>query len=110
MHERDGIYYLSYSHGRWNDATYSVHYATAPGPTGPWTYRGVILTTDGTYKGPGHHSLFRDPRDGGWRHADHRWERQDRPGPLSVHPPLALQNVQSEATWASHPTRQSASS
>src|SRR3546814_10253395 len=53
MHERDGIYYLSYSHGRWNDATYSVHYATAPGPTGPWTYRGVILTTDGTYKGPG---------------------------------------------------------
>src|SRR3546814_21074597 len=32
MHERDGIYYLSYSHGRWNDATYSVHYATAPGP------------------------------------------------------------------------------
>src|SRR3546814_10799351 len=53
MHERDGIYYLSYSHGRWNDATYSVHYATAPGPTGPWTYRGVILTTDGTYNGPG---------------------------------------------------------
>src|SRR3546814_2321370 len=34
--------------GRWNDATYSVHYATAPGPTGPWTYRGLILTTDGT--------------------------------------------------------------
>src|SRR3546814_5845385 len=91
MHERDGIYYLSYSHGRWNDATYSVHYATAPGPTGPWTYRGVILTTDGTYKGPGHHSFFRDPRDGGWRIAYHRWERQD--GPRSEEHTSELQSI-----------------
>src|SRR3546814_20642455 len=53
MHERDGSYYLSYSHGRWNDATYSVHYAPAPGPTGPWPSRGVSLPNDGTKNGRG---------------------------------------------------------
>src|SRR3546814_12614906 len=28
MHERDGIYYLSYRPGRWKDATHSVHFST----------------------------------------------------------------------------------
>ncbi|RIA37441.1 glycosyl hydrolase family 43 [Hephaestia caeni] len=103
MHERDGIYYLSYSHGRWNDATYSVHYATAPSPTGPWTYRGVILKTDAAYKGPGHHSFFRDPRDGGWRIAYHRWEGQDGPGPYRGHRRIAIQKISYAADGAIEP-------
>ena len=75
MHERDGLYYLSYSHGSWNRGNYSVHYATAPSPVGPWTYRGVILESDATHQGPGHHSFLRDPRTGNWLIVYHRWER-----------------------------------
>ncbi|MBW4329942.1 family 43 glycosylhydrolase [Stakelama sp. CBK3Z-3] len=81
MHVRDGVYYLSYSHGHWNGPDYSVHYATAPGPTGPWTYRGAILTADATHQGPGHHSFVRDPSTGRWFIAYHRWERGPGPGP-----------------------------
>lgn len=75
MHERNGIYYLSYSQGRYDDATYTARYATAPSPTGPWTYRGVILQSDDVYKGPGHHAFFQDPDDGTWWIAYHRWEQ-----------------------------------
>ena len=75
MHERGGIYYMSYSQGRYDDATYTARYATAPSPTGPWTYRGVILQSDDTYKGPGHHAFFQDPDDGSWWIAYHRWEQ-----------------------------------
>ena len=86
MHERDGIYYLSYSHGRYDDASYSVHYVTAPSPTGPWTYRGVILKSDAVHKGPGHHAFFQDPRDGSWWIAYHRWEQ---PGEGALSPRLS---------------------
>ncbi|WP_293880992.1 family 43 glycosylhydrolase [Sphingomonas sp.] len=75
MHERNGIYYLSYSHGHWNGPDYSVHYATAASPIGPWTYRGVILSSDQRHKGPGHHSFVRDPKTGQWLIVYHRWEK-----------------------------------
>lgn len=74
MHERGGIYYLSYSHGHWNGPDYSVHYATAASPTGPWRYRGAILTSDERHKGPGHHSFARNPKTGAWLIVYHRWE------------------------------------
>lgn len=74
MHFRNGVYYLSYSHGRWNDSSYSVHYATAPSPTGPWTYRGPILKSDAKHQGPGHHSFVQDPRTNAWLIVYHRWE------------------------------------
>lgn len=38
LHKRNGIYYLSYAHG-WPE---QIAYATSSGPTGPWTYRGII--------------------------------------------------------------------
>lgn len=82
VHLRDGIYYLSYSHGRWNGASYSVHYATSPSPEGPWAYRGRILSSDATRKGPGHHSIVRNPTSGDWFIAYHRWERTDSKGPF----------------------------
>lgn len=74
LHVRKGIYYLSYSHGSYNRADYSVHYATGPSPLGPWTYRGALLETRGPLKGPGHHSFFTDPRSGRPMIAYHRWE------------------------------------
>ena len=81
MHYRDGLYYLSYSHGGWQTSAYSVHYATAPGPTGPWTYRGAILTSQDTHRGPGHHAFFISPLTGHWLIAYHRWEGQTGDGP-----------------------------
>jgi beta-xylosidase len=81
VHVRNGVYYLSYSHGRWNRADYSVHYATGRSPEGPWSYRGPILTSDATRKGPGHHAIARNPGTGDWFVAYHRWEGARGNGP-----------------------------
>jgi beta-xylosidase len=80
MHERGGTYYLSYSAGHWDRADYTVRYATAPSPTGPWTYRGTLLASDARMKGPGHHSFATDPVRGEVI-VYHRWEGQTGPGP-----------------------------
>ena len=81
VHYREGKYYLSYSHGSWQRSSYSVHYATGDTPIGPWTYRGAILTSDETHKGPGHHAFFQSPLTGEWLIAYHRWENQSGDGP-----------------------------
>ena len=86
MHYRDGLYYLSYSHGRWKNASYSVHYATSKTPVGPWTYRGAILTSDATRKGPGHHSFFVNPADGALYIAYHRYDGVRGSGPYDQVP------------------------
>src|SRR3546814_16140202 len=54
MHKRGSTYYLSYSSGSYRHDSYQVHYATAPSPTAPWTYRGQIVERDARSKGPGH--------------------------------------------------------
>ncbi|MFV0622465.1 family 43 glycosylhydrolase [Sphingomonas sp. ac-8] len=105
LHERDGTYYLSYSHGRWNRADYSVHYATAPSPTGPWTYRGVILQADAKYKGPGHHSFVRDPESGEWLIVYHRWEGQTGDGPYRGERQVAIQPIRYDAAGLIEPVR-----
>jgi len=92
MHERGGIYYLSYSYGDWQGASYSVHYSTAPAPTGPWTYRGPILETTRRFKGPGHHA-FVQKADGSWLMAYHRWEGSHGEGPYSGHRRVAIQPI-----------------
>ena len=92
MHERGGIYYLSYSHGHWNGPDYSAHYATAPSPTGPWTYRGAILTSDARHQGPGHHSFVQDP-DGNWLIVYHRWESPPAAAPLKGERQVAIERV-----------------
>jgi beta-xylosidase len=81
MHERNGIYYLSYSHGGWQDSTYSIHYATSKSPIGPWKYKGPILTSNETYKGPGHHSFTYNPTTDQWQIFYHRWENVSGKGP-----------------------------
>jgi arabinoxylan arabinofuranohydrolase len=39
LHKHDGVYYLSYS-SKFPEETV---YLTGPGPTGPWTFRGVLM-------------------------------------------------------------------
>jgi len=83
LHEREGCYYLSYSHGDWQRSDYSVHYATSTTPVGPWQYRGAILASDSHHKGPGHHAILRDPRNGGWLIFYHRWNDVRGEGPYA---------------------------
>ncbi|MEN2746501.1 family 43 glycosylhydrolase [Sphingomonas sp. T9W2] len=93
LHERGGTYYLSYSHGRFNGPSYSVHYATAPSPVGPWKYRGAILTSDATHKGPGHHSFVKAP-NGQWLIVYHRWENPQGAEPYRGERQVAVDRVQ----------------
>ena len=80
MHYHEGCYYLSYSHGNWQDSSYSVHYSTAEGPAGPWRYCGRLLSTEGSWRGPGHHSIVRKPGTSKWLIFYHRWEPRDGEG------------------------------
>lgn len=93
MHERGGIYYLSYSHGRFNGPDYSVHYATGPSPTGPFTYRGAILTSDASHQGPGHHAFIEDPATGKWFIVYHRWDRTDATPPFKGARDIAIEPI-----------------
>jgi beta-xylosidase len=65
--KHDGTYYLMYSANGYNWREYSIGYATAPSPTGPWTkYEGnPILAADLSIgvSGPGHNSVTRSPDD-----------------------------------------------
>ncbi|KQN81949.1 family 43 glycosylhydrolase [Sphingomonas sp. Leaf62] len=92
LHERGGTYYLSYSHGRFNGPDYSVHYATAPSPVGPWNYRGAILTSDATHKGPGHHSFVTTP-NGQSLIVYHRWENPQGGAPYRGERQVAVDRI-----------------
>ncbi len=97
MHFRNGRYYLSYSHGRWRESSYSVHYAMAPGPLGPWDYQGAILTGNETYKGPGHHSFLYIPSADRWYLFYHRWENVEGEGPYRGSRKIAAELIDYEA-------------
>ena len=103
MHQRRGIYYLSYSSGRYDDASYSVRYAVSLSPTGPWRYGGVLLRSDRAYKGPGHHAFIQDPRTGEWLIAYHRWEHELGNGPYHDQRKVALAPVHYRADGAIEP-------
>ncbi len=105
MHERNGVYYLSYSAGRWNSSGYQVHYAMALSPTGPWRYVGPLLVSDEKYKGPGHHSFFQDPKDGQWYIVYHRWEGEKGDGPYRGNRRIAIQKLEYRADGAILPIR-----
>jgi beta-xylosidase len=92
MHLIDKTYYLSYSHGRWNDDTYSVHYSTSSTSVGPWTYQGEILKTDKHHTGPGHHSFAKDPSTGKWYIIYHRWNNAKLSGKM---PPIRSVSIDS---------------
>ncbi|GAB2891859.1 hypothetical protein GCM10027046_20960 [Uliginosibacterium flavum] len=107
MHYAEGIYHLTYSHGRWREASYSVHYATALTPTGPWTYRGALLESDNKHKGPGHHSIIQDPANGQWLIVYHRWNGTSGDGPYKGMRRVAIERIEYGADGAILPIRMS---
>ncbi len=81
IHFYKNKYYLSYSHGSWRHSSYSVHYSISDTPFGPWNYKGVILQSDSTRKGPGHHSFVFDEKRQRWLIFYHRWDNFSDDGP-----------------------------
>ena len=62
MFIRNGKYYFMWSEGGWTGPDYSVAYAIADSPTGPFKRVGKILQQDSTVAtGAGHHSVIKVP-------------------------------------------------
>lgn len=73
MFRRHGKYYLMWSEGGWTGPDYSVAYAIADSPLGPFKRIGKILQQDPKVAtGAGHHSLFHVARDDSWYIVYHR--------------------------------------
>jgi hypothetical protein len=70
----DGTYFLLFSAGIWDSASYSETYAICTGPEGPCTQpqSSPILTSYGPADGPGGGSLFQDA-SGNWMLAYAAW-------------------------------------
>jgi beta-xylosidase len=97
IHEMNGTYVISYSHGRWNHADYSIHYATGPSPLGPWTYKGEIAKSDARHKGPGHHCFVKNPKTGEWFIIYHRWDSTVPDGPQPGRRNVAIEKLEFDA-------------
>ena len=75
MNYRDGTYHLTYAIDDTGSPNYRVGYATSTSPTGPWTYRGVILEKDESQGilATGHSSIVQVPGTDEWYIAYHRF-------------------------------------
>lgn len=57
-----GLYYLMYSASAYDRPSYTISYATAPSPLGPWTKHGEpIVSQTPTVQGPGHNGMAMSP-------------------------------------------------
>jgi hypothetical protein len=110
MMKRNGIYYLSYSGGKYWNETYNVQYCTASSPTGPWTYKGYVLANNGPFAGNGHHAFVKRPGCDEYYIAYHRYQN----GPPYTTRVVALDRLyfksngdimQVNQTWAGVPAR-----
>jgi len=73
MLKRDGVYYFMWSEGSWGDATYSVAYAKADNPLGPFARAGKVLESDpAVATSAGHHSVLQIPGTDDWYICYHR--------------------------------------
>lgn len=73
MFLKDGRYYFMWSEGGWGGPDYSVAYAIADSPTGPFKRIGKILQQDSTVAtGAGHHSVIAAPEKNKWYIVYHR--------------------------------------
>lgn len=62
MFKKDGKYYFMWSEGGWTGPDYSVAYAIADSPFGPFNREAKILRQDSTVaRGAGHHSVIIKP-------------------------------------------------
>ncbi len=70
---KDGKYYFMWSEGGWTGPNYSVAYAMADSPLGPFKRIGKILQQDpAVATGAGHHSVIRVPGTDQWYIVYHR--------------------------------------
>jgi len=73
MFIRNGKYYFMWSEGGWTGPNYSVAYAVADSPFGPFERVGKILQQDPTVAtGAGHHSVIQVPGTDEWYIVYHR--------------------------------------
>ncbi|NRF37891.1 glycoside hydrolase family 43 protein [Pedobacter foliorum] len=73
MFIRNGKYYFMWSEGGWTGPDYSVAYAIADSPLGPFTRIDKILKQDPSIAtGAGHHSVIKNPKTGDYYIIYHR--------------------------------------
>jgi len=73
MFKRDGRYYFMWSEGGWGGPDYSVAYAIADAPTGPFKRIGRVLEQDPAIAtSAGHHSVIHAPGSDNWYIVYHR--------------------------------------
>lgn len=73
MFKRNNKYYFMWSEGGWTGPDYSVAYAIADSPFGPFQRVGKILQQDAKIAtGAGHHSVVRDEKSDRWYMIYHR--------------------------------------
>jgi beta-xylosidase len=73
MFRKDGRYYFMWSEGGWTGPNYSVAYAIADSPFGPFKREAKILQQDPAIAtGAGHHSVIQSPKSGNWYIVYHR--------------------------------------
>jgi beta-xylosidase len=73
MFIREGKYYFMWSEGGWTGPDYSVAYAVADSPFGPFKRIGKILQQDPAIAtGAGHHSVINIPKTDNWYIVYHR--------------------------------------
>ncbi|MFJ6671868.1 family 43 glycosylhydrolase [Actinosynnema sp. NPDC091369] len=73
MFKRGGKYYLMWSEGGWTGPDYSVSYAMADSPTGPFTRLDKVLAQDpAVARGSGHNSVANVPGTDIWYIVYHR--------------------------------------
>lgn len=75
LHERQEIYYASWSENDTRDPTYCIRYAMVPSPTGPWSNPATLIEQDPDYNiyATGHHSIVNIPGTDEWIIAYHRF-------------------------------------
>lgn len=73
MFKKNGKYYFMWSEGGWTGPNYSVAYAIADSPLGPFKRVGKILQQDPKVAtGAGHHSVIHHQKDDAWYIVYHR--------------------------------------
>lgn len=81
MFIRDGKYYFMWSEGGWTGPDYSVAYAVADSPFGPFKRVGKILQQDPAIAtGAGHHSVVSVPDEDRWYIIYHRRPLTEKDG------------------------------
>lgn len=81
MFVRNGKYYFMWSEGGWTGPDYSVAYAIADSPLGPFRRIGKVLQQDAMVAtGAGHHSVVQNPASGRWYIVYHRRPLEETSG------------------------------